>query len=313
MNPGYMTKFRPHCPDHPQEDLIEDFRAGDLICPECGLVVMEHAINVSAEWRFLEPTGTDPCRVGAICDPLLNGEDMSTVIGPMPMSRDGNYQLPTYIKRRVLLGTNNAIKRGFDVIAVMVKRLNTNEQVRDRAKALYKQIYDSKLIRTRSTDAKCAACIYIACRQENIPRSFKEVCAICNSSKKEIGRTYKQLMTALKLDLDLVGSKDFMTRFCSTLDVPVSMETVAMQIASNSMEIYELTGRSPLSIASAAIYMATHTAAPEYHREAGHIARVAGVALTTVNTIYMIMLDHLDKILPRGTNRSMLPMPNLDI
>ena len=27
------------CPRHPNADLIEDYHAGDMICPECGLVV----------------------------------------------------------------------------------------------------------------------------------------------------------------------------------------------------------------------------------------------------------------------------------
>lgn len=27
------------CPAHPQTHLVEDHRAGDVICPECGLVV----------------------------------------------------------------------------------------------------------------------------------------------------------------------------------------------------------------------------------------------------------------------------------
>ena len=28
-----------HCPYHPEESLIEDHAAGDMICPQCGLVV----------------------------------------------------------------------------------------------------------------------------------------------------------------------------------------------------------------------------------------------------------------------------------
>ena len=27
------------CPQHPEAHLIEDYHAGDMICPECGLVV----------------------------------------------------------------------------------------------------------------------------------------------------------------------------------------------------------------------------------------------------------------------------------
>lgn len=40
-----------HCPDHPDESLIEDYRAGDLICPQCGLVVGDRTIDVGSEWR----------------------------------------------------------------------------------------------------------------------------------------------------------------------------------------------------------------------------------------------------------------------
>ena len=27
------------CPQHPEAHLIEDYHAGDMVCPECGLVV----------------------------------------------------------------------------------------------------------------------------------------------------------------------------------------------------------------------------------------------------------------------------------
>lgn len=32
---------RVQCPNHPEAILVEDYRAGDMICPECGLVVGE--------------------------------------------------------------------------------------------------------------------------------------------------------------------------------------------------------------------------------------------------------------------------------
>ncbi len=33
-----------HCPYHPEGQLIEDHSAGDMICPECGLVVGDRYI-----------------------------------------------------------------------------------------------------------------------------------------------------------------------------------------------------------------------------------------------------------------------------
>lgn len=57
------------CSYHPEADLIEDYRAGDMICTECGLVVADRIIDVSTEWRTFTDTelvATDMNRVGSI-------------------------------------------------------------------------------------------------------------------------------------------------------------------------------------------------------------------------------------------------------
>lgn len=64
--------------------MIEDYRAGDMICSECGLVVGDRVIDVGSEWRTFsnEKSGVDPSRVGGPENPLLSGGDLSTMIGP---------------------------------------------------------------------------------------------------------------------------------------------------------------------------------------------------------------------------------------
>lgn len=37
-----LTLPRVQCPNHPDAILVEDYRAGDMICPECGLVVGQY-------------------------------------------------------------------------------------------------------------------------------------------------------------------------------------------------------------------------------------------------------------------------------
>ncbi len=34
-----MGSNRLYCQNHPNAPLVEDYRAGDMVCPECGLVV----------------------------------------------------------------------------------------------------------------------------------------------------------------------------------------------------------------------------------------------------------------------------------
>ena len=55
------------CPDHPDAPLVEDYHAGDMVCPECGLVVGDRVIDVGSEWRTFsnEKNAKDASRVGA--------------------------------------------------------------------------------------------------------------------------------------------------------------------------------------------------------------------------------------------------------
>ena len=44
---------------------------------------------------------------------------------------------------------------------------------KDRANQLFKQVHVQKSLRGRSNDAIASACLYIACRQDGVPRTFK--------------------------------------------------------------------------------------------------------------------------------------------
>lgn len=107
---------------------------------------------------------------------------------------------------------------GFDEITSMADRINLPQIVIDRAKYLLKTLNDRKALKGRSYYAKATACLYIACRQENTPRTYKEICAISNSSKKEIGKCFKLILRALATTtVQTVDSCDFILRFCSNL------------------------------------------------------------------------------------------------
>ncbi|CAF4409096.1 unnamed protein product [Rotaria magnacalcarata] len=44
------------CRFHPDATLVEDYRAGDMVCPECGLVVGDRVQRVQS---FLDPYQPD--------------------------------------------------------------------------------------------------------------------------------------------------------------------------------------------------------------------------------------------------------------
>lgn len=219
-NPSRFDTNKICCYAHPEAPLIEDYRAGDQICSECGLVVGDRVIDVGSEWRTFsnEKAGNDPSRVGGPENPLLNGSDLSTMIGPGRGDASfDSFGVSKYQNRRTMSSSDRALINAFREINSMADRINLPKTIVDRANNLFKQVHDGKNLKGRANDAIASACLYIACRQEGVPRTFKEICAVSKISKKEIGRCFKLILKALETSVDLITTGDFMSRFCSNL------------------------------------------------------------------------------------------------
>lgn len=286
------------CVHHPEAPLIEDYRAGDMICSECGLVVGDRVVDVGSEWRTFsnEKSNSDPSRVGAAQNPLLSGGDLSTIIERVPQGNSAGDGYSKYHNRGGLTGADRSLMNAFREIGVMADRINLPRKIVDRANELFKQVHEQKSLKGRSNDAIASACLYIACRQEGVPRTFKEICAISKISKKEIGRCFKLILKALETSVDLITTADFMSRFCSNLGLPSDVQKAATHIARKAVDLDLVPGRSPISVAAAAIYMASQ--ASEEKRSQKEIGDIAGVADVTIRQSYRLIYLRAAELFP---------------
>lgn len=288
------------CRYHPAAPLIEDYRAGDQICSECGLVVGDRVVDVGSEWRTFssEKGGEDKSRVGASENTLLGSSDLSTIIGPGTgkASFDAN-GTAIYNNRRTVNSSDRTLINSFRTIAEMSDRINLPRNIVDRANALFKVVHDGKSLKGRANDAIAAACLYIACRQEGVPRTFKEIVAVSTISKKEIGRCFKLILKAHEdTNVELITTGDFMSRFCGLLDVSREVQKAATCIAKKASDLDIAAGRSPISVAAAAIYMASQASVDKKSQR--EIADVAGVADVTIRQSYKLLLPRASELFP---------------
>ena len=56
---------------------------------------------------------------------------------------------------------------------------------------------DAGVFRGKSQETIIAGCLFIACRQMGVPRTFREIFAVTKVSKAEIGRIFKVLEEVL--------------------------------------------------------------------------------------------------------------------
>lgn len=226
----------------------------------------------------------DPSRVGGPENPLLSGADLSTIIGPATGAASfDDFGVSKYQNRRTvkififscqkffiiltqkyksstffqMSSSDRTLINAFREISSMSDRINLSQTIIDRANNLFKQVHDQKVLKGRANNAICSACLYIACRQEGVPRTFKEICAVSSVSKKEIGKCFKLILKALQTNVEVITTGDFMSRFCANLQLPNAVQRAATHIARKTSELNIISGRSPISVAAAAIYMAS--------------------------------------------------------
>ena len=184
------------CPDCKEDppNVVEEFSSGDTVCASCGLVLGERIIDTRSEWRTFsndDQGNDDPSRVGDAPNALLNGSQLQTSIS----FGDG-------IKSRELARAQNksnadkstkGLLTAYKEIGAYCESIGIPPMVTDTVKHLYKMVNDSGAFKGKSQDTLIAGCIFIACRQCKVPRTFREIFALTKVSKAEIGRVFKAL------------------------------------------------------------------------------------------------------------------------
>lgn len=297
----------PECRIDPP-DLVERFSEGDVICGNCGLVLGDRIVDTRSEWRTFsndDQGNDDPSRVGDAGNPLMDDNQLDTIIAQgMPGSNIGR-DLIRAQNKSAHVKKDNTLQQAFTKISSMCEAYSLPKMVQDSAKQAFKLTYEDKKLKGKSQESMMAAAIFFACRYSGVDRTFKEMWALTSVPKKDIGRTYT-IMKKILQDLGIeASSKDskasqgaaedlIIRRFCSKLGLSVQITTGAEYIARRTKEEGTLAGRSPTSVAAAAIYFAAGIFGKP--QTAGQIADQAGVSEGTIKNSYKILIEAKDKI-----------------
>ena len=159
-----------------------------------------------------------------------------------------------------------------------------------------------RYVERNPTDAVIAACIFIACRKSNVPRTFQEIGNLVKVSKKALADCFKIIQRQFELEPSQPGTPipdggvaggaasatDLMARFCNHLGLPAFVQTAATNISTRISESGIVAGRSPLTVASACIYFTSYLMNhPKTPRE---ISQIAGVTDVTLRQAYRYVL-----------------------
>jgi len=202
------------------------------------------------------------------------------------------YRLRKWNRRSKVYGsTERSLAYALSELTKVAFKLSLPKNVLETAAVIYRRTVRMRLIRGRSIQGLAVASLYMACRQCNVIRSLKEVGRAANVSKKESGRHYRFLLRKLDTRVPPVEAKSYVSKFVNQLGLSGNVESMAMTILDQAVELRLTSGRAPSGLAAAATYIASVLLAER--RTQGEIARGARVTDVTIRNRYKELIQKL--------------------
>ncbi|MBS3782443.1 MAG: transcription initiation factor IIB [Candidatus Thermoplasmatota archaeon] len=292
------------CPECGSRHLAQDYDRGELICEDCGLVIDNQYIDEGPEWRAFDMKQEEKrARTGAPMTEMVHDKGLSTSIDSSNKDSYGRsipskkkaqiYRLRKWQRRiRVSDATERNLAYALTEMDRMASTMGLPKNIRETAAVIYRKAVKKNLIRGRSINSVVAASLYAACRKANVPRTLDEIAEATSSDRKEIGRTYRFLSRELILKLKPTKPQEYLSRFCSELDLSGKIQKMAKDIIDQAEEKELISGKGPTGLAAAAIYIASINGGER--RTQREVADVAAVTEVTVRNRYKELVDKLD-------------------
>jgi transcription initiation factor TFIIB len=292
------------CPKCSSTNLSRDYRRGELICNDCGLVIEEDFIDHGPEWRAFDSEQREKrARTGSPMTYTIHDKGLSTMISWANRDAYGKF-IPTrnraqlyrlrkwQTRTRISDGTERNLALALSALDRMSSSLSLPKNVRENAAMIYRKAVRKKLIRGRTIEGVTAAVLYAACRQCNVPRTLEEISNTAQMKKKEIGRNYRNILRKLELKLLPTTPQDYISRFCSILKLSGDVQAKTLEILQEAANRELTSGRGPTGIAAASIYIASVLCGER--RTQREVAEVAGVTEVTIRNRYKEIAAKLD-------------------
>ncbi|ODQ79829.1 hypothetical protein BABINDRAFT_36614 [Babjeviella inositovora NRRL Y-12698] len=302
----------PECKVYPPE-LVERFSEGDVVCALCGLVLSDKVVDTRSEWRTFsndDQNGDDPSRVGDAGNPLLDGENLSTMISFAQDNSRAGRELNRAQSKNLADKKDHALQAAFAKISQMCDGYQLPKIVQDGAKEVYKLVREERPLKGKSQESIMAAAIFIGCRKANVARTFKEIWALTNVPRKEIGKVFKIMNKVInekkltnpllftnateRISQNQTSAEDLIRRFCSHLGLSPQVTNAAEHLARSDKDVGVLSGRSPITIAASIIYMAVVLFGANL--PVAKIAEKTGVSDSTIKTSFKYLWEARERL-----------------
>jgi len=274
------------------EIVVADPETGELIRKDTGEVVSDNLLSQYKESHtFNNEQLQDTGRTGAPTSLAFHDKGLSTMIGNETTDASGNVidsvtqmrmgRLRMWNKRsQIHSSADRNFQKAFTLLSRMKDRLALPSHVTEKAAYTYRKAQERGLIRGDTIGSVLAASIYVAVRQEGVPRTLEDISEITDLKPGEVARSYRRIISELDIKVPLIYPRRYIVKVANNLNFDEKIRRKALELLEQVQKNNLVVGKDPISIAASILYIVNLSESkPKTQAE---IARAAGVTEVTV-------------------------------
>lgn len=277
------------CPECDGKSLTHNWERGEVVCRTCGVVVARILDTGPEWWSFPQEKRGSRDRIGAPLSPVMPDYGLRTGMGRPDRDSQGQ---PLTAEARTRMGRlrkiDNRTRRRetrslvapLNDLRRICSQLGISGATTECAAIYYRKCHKKGLVRGRSTRGIIAASVYLACRTQSVVLTLKELSEISRVDRKELNRAVRIILEELEVKPDATDPRKLVERLGNNLGVTMYTIKSAMEILQHGKDNGLTMGKSPVSLAAAALYAACVQTGERRTQE-----QIAQVAKTTAVTI----------------------------
>jgi transcription initiation factor TFIIB len=218
--------------------LVNDLQRGEVVCAQCGLVVVESAVDMGPEWRVFEKekrVRTAPLKLVVKTDMAVKAEHG---VQWRRLARFHRETLHGYERRLVKIG--GEIRRVKECVGLP-------QSVVEEAEALVKRYFE--VVAGFPPEVVAVAVLWTAAKAAGVPRPLEDFLKCSRAEERRVRRAAWRLKEVMRLGRRPI--EDYVKTLAARVNLPAPVVKAAVELLGENRRV--LAGKNPWVSAAAAL------------------------------------------------------------
>jgi transcription initiation factor TFIIB len=283
---------------------VTDPESGEVICSNCGMVMVEAVSENRSEWRaFKTEEANQRSRTGTPTSLARHDMGLATIIGRTDKDASGRgldasmrstmERLRTWDSRiQVYSPADRNLRQAFGMLERVKDKLGLSATIIEKTAYIYRKAQERGLVRGRTIRSVMAAAIYITCREMAMSRTLNDVAFLHNIKRKELARTIRLLILELDIKIPILDPIKCVVRVANKVNLSEKTKRQAMDIMHNVTKSGISAGKDPMGLAGSVLYLSSKNSGENITQM--DIAEAAGVTEVTIRNRFKDLRNRID-------------------